>query len=1021
MKHRLELSWFYEYINKSFKFIYILLAVALNGLVGQSAYAVCVANTSAASDCSYLEVSGTNLTVNVYSGVTVDGALPSNIGFNNTITGAGTRSTIFGTVEWSGFAIKNDGVIDSLIISPTGVLRGHDTTIINGGTIRSLVNQNQLWSDTDFGNGAMNNLGPIGIFTNTGTVTGKIFNSYNGDPTPPVFGTIGTINNLQGQSGPLLYDGNLPTRYNIIIYSTTNYGSLRASGIGGSMIFGIYGGGVFGVTASGAASEVAASTVTSYIYRRVLVSDGPESFTGHLTGLTGTYGIYSYSLVLSTGSTDTWDLVVTLTPITPSDSPTTPQAETSAPSGGTTSSIPPPAPTSMSTGSTVSLSSIGVTYTPVFTGGTLILAPGNQSSLNFLVTSAGGTITSPSSGAATLSGVFSGPGGLTFNGSGTTVLSGNNTFAGGTNIASGTLSISGQSATGTGSVLVGAGGQLSGTGTISGALTVAGILKPGNSPGYLSALSTVTMNNGSTYLQDIAGIQQANSATPVGATGYYSYMLVAGSPFVINPGSVLSPRLSNLFSASESGYGSAPYTPSLGDRFRIVTADGGIAGKFSSILQPAEMTAGTQFISFYNMAGSNSIDLSVIPTSYQSSLSSTNANTRSVAGVLDKLVVLNQAGVSTSSQDHLLYLAAGQNASSLASYVQGLAGEVYAATVAVVSQASLRVQEAVLSRLSDLAPMLAGLTNTASPAGVAMMVPGIAPGPGLSSNPGVNPFATPTNMRLNSGAVWGEIAYQRGNRASDDQGSGFSSNLYQMVLGGDAYSEHGRKFGGGLALSNTNVTANQGTGTVQQATLFLYGKLPVDLFVIDGMASFGLNTTSTNRADVTGYSGGFNQKNISGNDALLSLGVSRAFDMDAFRVTPYVRATWQLINQSSFNDGASPAALSVDSFNGNGVRGVIGVALGSKTMNPLDEKFTYRVSVGIGMDSYSLINPTLNASLAGIPTTITTPRAGSTFAQAGLFGTVKFADNAYAFAGVGGEFRNGSTLASVNAGLRILF
>ncbi len=761
MKHRFKGSWFYDVKDRLFLFIFLVCAGALSGLVGQGAYAACVANTSATSDCSYLEVSGTNLTVNVNSGVTVVGASPSNTGLNNTITATGTRTTIFGTIDWGGFAVKNDGVIDSLIISQTGALRGHDTTIINGGTITSLVNQNVLWSDPDFGNGSMNNLGYIGTFTNTGTVTGRLYNSYNGDPIPPVFGTFGTINNLQGQSAPLLYDGALPTRYNIIINSTTNYGKLSASGISGSMIFGIYGGGVSGV---------AASTVTSNTYSSVIVSEGLVPFNDHITGLTGTYGIYSYSLVLHTGSTDNWDLIVSLTPSTPTDSSTT--------------STTPAAQTSMSAGGTTSLSSIGVTTTPVFAGGTLTLAPGNQSSLNFLVTSAGGTITAPSTGTATLSGVFSGPGGLTFNGSGTTVLSGNNTFSGGTTISSGTLSIAGNSATGTGPVTVDAGGQLSGTGTISGALTVAGILKPGNSPGYLTTMSPVTMNNGSTYLQDIAGKLQADSTTPVGATGYYSYMLVAGSPFVINPGAVLAPRIANLFSPSESGYGSAPYTPVLGDRFRIVTADGGITGKFSAILQPAQMTAGTQFISFYNMAGSNSIDLSVIPTSYLSGLSSANTNTLSVAGALDKLVVANQTGLSTSTQDQLLYAAAGQSSSNLANYVQGLAGEVYAATVAVVSRTTLRVQEAVLSRLSDLAPMLAGVSNTPTLAGLATTLPGIAPGPGVSSNPGINPFATPTNMRLNSGAVWGEIAYQRGNRSSDDQASGFSSNLYQMVLGG---------------------------------------------------------------------------------------------------------------------------------------------------------------------------------------------------------------------------------------------
>lgn len=992
MKHRFEISWFYEGKDKLFKFIFLLFAGALCGLVMQSSQAVtCTANTTPLSSCADLVISGSNLTVDVNSGVTITqtGGNPSIS--NSAVTG--TNLSISGDIFSNAQGLINTNVIDSLVINASGTLYGYEAGIRNDGTITSLVNKNILTGSPASNDWAIENYGTIGTFTNTGTVTGYLFNIYIGEEAPP--GVFGTINNLQGQSAPLRYIGDLPSHYNIIIYSTSNYGKFKTPVSNGVMTFGIYGGGVAGV---------AASTITANRYESVLINDGGfSSWIDRLSGLTGTYGAYSYSLVLQEGSFDTWDLVVTLTPTTPSDNAASPTQ------------------TTMSAGGTTSLSSLSANSSPVFAGGTLTLASGNQSSLNFLVTSAGGTITAPSSGSAILSGVFSGPGGLTFNGTGTTVLSGNNTFSGGTTITSGTLSVSGNSATGTGPVMVSAGGQLSGTGTISGALTVAGTLKPGNSPGYLTTMSTVTMNNGSTYAQDIAGKIQADSATPVGATGYYSHLLVAGSPFVINPGSVLSPRIANLFSPSESGYGSAPYTPALGDRFRIVTADGGIAGKFSSILQPAQMTAGTQFIPFYNMEGNNSIDLAVIPTSYQSILSSTNGNTRSVASVLDKLVVANQEGVSTSTQDQLLYSAAGQNASSLASYVQGLAGEIYAATVAVVSQATLRVHEAVLSRLNALSPLPAGGNLSASSAGMNQAIAGSPPASSVSSNPAVNSFSKSTQVSLSNGAVWGDIAYQRGNRSSDDQAGGFSSNLYQMVLGGDVYAEHGKKFGGGLALSNTNVTANQGTGTVQQASLFIYGKLPVDLFVIDGMASFGLNSTNTNRGDVAGYSGGFNQKNISGNDALISLGVSRPFDMDAFRVTPYMRATWQMVNQSSINEGGSPAALSVDSFNGNGVRGVIGVALGSKTTHPLDEKFTYRVNVGVGMDSSSLINPTLNASLAGLPTTITTPKAGAAFVQAGLFGTVKFADNAYAFAGVGGEFRNGSTLANVNAGVRILF
>ena len=63
----------------------------------------------------------------------------------------------------------------------------------------------------------------------------------------------------------------------------------------------------------------------------------------------------------------------------------------------------------------------------------------------------------------------------------------------------------------------------------------------------------------------------------------------------------------------------------------------------------------------------------------------------------------------------------------------------------------------------------------------------------------------------------------------------------------------------------------------------------------------------------------------------------------------------------------------------------------------------------------------MNASLAGLNTNISTPNAGTTFVQAGLYGTAKFADNAYAFAGLSGEARSNQTLGAVNVGLRVQF
>jgi hypothetical protein len=61
---------------------------------------------------------------------------------------------------------------------------------------------------------------------------------------------------------------------------------------------------------------------------------------------------------------------------------------------------------------------------------------------------------------------------------------------------------------------------------------------------------------------------------------------------------------------SASSTANNTFTPSLGDSFRIITAAGGIVGRFDSLVQPsAGLAADTQLVAFYNQLGSNSIDL----------------------------------------------------------------------------------------------------------------------------------------------------------------------------------------------------------------------------------------------------------------------------------------------------------------------------------------------------------------------------------------------------------------------------
>jgi autotransporter-associated beta strand protein len=305
-------------------------------------------------------------------------------------------------------------------------------------------------------------------------------------------------------------------------------------------------------------------------------------------------------------------------------------------------------------------------------------------------------LTATSTENTTYAGVISGTGSFIKDGTATLALSGNNTYSGGTTVASGTLSVAGSSPTGTGSVTVEPGAVLSGRGTIQGQITVFGTLKPGNSPGYLQTTANVNLKTGSTYLQDIAGAAQANDSSAIGASGYYAYLNIQGGELRIASDTTLTPRLANLFSSGQPGYGSTPYTPLLGDRFRIITADKGIKGRFSELTQPKDLGPGTSLAVFYDIQGSNSVDLSVIPSSYTQTVASGsgNQNAVSVGAALDQISQRNQSATSTQTQDELLSATASQrSANAIANYAQRLSGEVYAANVAVSAQTTLRLHQ----------------------------------------------------------------------------------------------------------------------------------------------------------------------------------------------------------------------------------------------------------------------------------------------------------------------------------------
>ena len=113
-----------------------------------------------------------------------------------------------------------------------------------------------------------------------------------------------------------------------------------------------------------------------------------------------------------------------------------------------------------------------------------------------------GMLTFDRADTVTFNGTISGSGSLNHIGSGTTVLTGNNSYAGATNVDAGALYVNGNQAAASGVTSVASGATLGGTGTLGGAVLMAGgsTLSPGGltAPGTLTIQKDLDLSAGST-------------------------------------------------------------------------------------------------------------------------------------------------------------------------------------------------------------------------------------------------------------------------------------------------------------------------------------------------------------------------------------------------------------------------------------------------------------------------------------------------------------------------------------------
>ena len=242
--------------------------------------------------------------------LTNTGIIKNNTSSKATIHNAATTASInnSGTIknfDTSGVGINNasGSTISNLTNSSTGTISGGDA-IYNNGTITNLINS-----------GTISNTNRAGIYNFTGSIT-TLTNSVSGVISDGALGaifndpaaSIVTFNNAQGGDSSsasktaIVYNGKLPTDYNIIISSPTNYGQLawtnkNSNTSAGLTNFDIYSGGVDGVVAS---------TVSKGTYTAVL-----SNLTTSNIGATrsGIYSGLNWTLALQSGSSSVWDLI----------------------------------------------------------------------------------------------------------------------------------------------------------------------------------------------------------------------------------------------------------------------------------------------------------------------------------------------------------------------------------------------------------------------------------------------------------------------------------------------------------------------------------------------------------------------------------------------------------------------------------------------------------------------------------------------------------------------------------------
>ena len=474
---------------------------------------------------------------------------------------------------------------------------------------------------------------------------------------------------------------------------------------------------------------------------------------------------------------------------------------------------------------------------------------------------------------------MSGTGSLNKTGAGVLTLTGGSSITGVTTVQAGTLSLQGR--LGTSALTVASGATLRGTGAVLGNVIInnGGTLAPGNSPGTLTVAGNVTMNAGAVHSVDIDG----GVYSAAGGAGSYDRLVLTGAGSVYSAAGTLSLKLRGI-----TGVATNSYSPSIGDTFKIVTADT-VAGSFSSVVQPTTgMPSNSRFDVLY---GSGEIELAITPDSYALLVQNSRGrlNAVNVAASLD--AARPAAGVrDTTNLGNLFNGIYGLKSDQLPATLESLSGKV---------QADLVVSSLDNRRLGRAAAMKRLMSARTAPV-------------------------------EHDSNVWVQAITRTENVNADLVADGYSNHANGYAIGVDHLFSDDFRLGFGHA--NVSGVVNAGVaGTARDSSqqVFLYGSWqPTADYFVDANVAYAWHGYNTQRSvelrtGAYAYSSHDKTYNWAGD-----ISVGRRIVADGYIVEPSAGIRWDQVSRGSVSEkGNSIAALNLAAKRDEAVQGKAGVSL----------------------------------------------------------------------------------------------